>query len=304
MFIFRAPELQDPMSSDDAVRTYDISGQINEWNKFIKPDPMSSLGRVRSQNMFGIKNPISSVDRVRNYEISSQIFNELKISGKRGWVLIIQNTDFGGSKSLPDGEEVDRLAKLFENHRYNVEICKNVNADALLRQVHCYATKEESMSFVCFISSHGSYTHIDCINDTTCKTSDILKAINSRELQAKPKCLFIDACRSVGQGTGERPEIPGKDFFVGLSSLAYRPSWTADKSNIYLRCLADVFEESFPLSNHGGGKTRDILYMMTKVNRNVREYGEKFGIAQDPVFESTLTGLLFLQGDRKKEFNK
>lgn len=87
------------------------------------------------------------------------------------------------------------LESLFKKYHYNVRCYRDVSANELLQHVETYASKDDSKCFVCFISSHGDFSSIECRGGDV-KTKDILKKANTAKLKGQPKCIFIDACRT------------------------------------------------------------------------------------------------------------
>ncbi|CAC5418066.1 unnamed protein product [Mytilus coruscus] len=254
------------------------------------------LNFLLSKTAYLIPEPDWSEEQLEEYAVCSHL-NALKLNPKlnkkRGWVLIIKNTNFG-RRSLPSGNEVGNLESLFKNYHYNVRCYRDVSADELLQHVEAYASKADSKCFVCFISSHGDFSSIECMGGECVKTKDILKKANTVQLKGQPKCIFIDACRT---GRGSRPAIPDDNFFVGMSSLAYTKSMADNHvGDYYLHCIAKVFKESFAFPAYGDGYVRDIDYLMKKVHRDVQKYADSNGDSQKPIYESSLKGQLFLQG--------
>lgn len=71
-----------------------------------------------------------------------------------------------------------------------------------MKYVQHYAKKAGSICFICFISSHGDLSSIECVEkkhsreDTSVEIEDLFEAANTKELKGHPKLFFIDACRS------------------------------------------------------------------------------------------------------------
>lgn len=96
----------------------------------------------------------------------------------------------------------DTLKDLFEEYNYNVRVEREVTATDMLRSVQHYAKKAESNCFLCFISSHGDLSSLECVKKTRRSTEkisveleDLYEAANTEELKGCPKMFFIDACR-------------------------------------------------------------------------------------------------------------
>lgn len=72
----------------------------------------------------------------------------------------------------------------------------------MLKHVQRYAKKAGSNCFICFISSHGDLSSIECVEkkrsreDTSVEIEDLFEAANTKQLKGRPKLFFIDACRS------------------------------------------------------------------------------------------------------------
>ncbi|VDI18073.1 Hypothetical predicted protein [Mytilus galloprovincialis] len=228
----------------------------------------------------------------------------MSLSEKKGWVLIIQNTDFGHGRALPESADIDTLQRLFTDYNYNVRVRKNVTGTALIEHVKYYADKEKSKCFVCFISSHGNLEYVECVvkkdedeRTRLVKIENIFDKANTRRLANLPKVFFIDACRSEQPGRQLRnPMIPSDNFILGMSCLGRKKSM-ANRSigDYYFHHIAKVFEESFPLGLQGNGYVRDIDYLLKKVNRDVAEYAEKKGYSQRPIYSNSMNRHLFLQ---------
>lgn len=71
----------------------------------------------------------------------------------------------------------------------------NLNADKMLEVIREYACKTDSLSFLCFLSSHGNTTSLLGADGKNANIKQILEAAKTDELKKKPKTFFIDACR-------------------------------------------------------------------------------------------------------------
>lgn len=218
-----------------------------------------------------------------------------------GVVLVIVNYSFP-NKPLERGNDIEEIKQLFPNHGYEVHSFTDLNKGDILSKVKFFSEKENLGSFVCFLSSHGNQTSLACPDGGVVRINDILRAANTEQLKDKPKVFFIDACRSsLNQEIKESdyPEPPSTEYYVGFSCLASKISLVGKNScGIYFQALIEVFKDGFCRPPKEVSKTRDINHFMAKVHHRVNKQKDKQGNNyQMPIFRSTLSGPLFLQGD-------
>lgn len=224
------------------------------------------------------------------------------VTPHKGLVLVFVNYSFP-NKPLERGNDIEEIEQLFPHYGYEVHSFTDLNKEDILSKVKFFSEKENLGSFVCFLSSHGNQTSLACPDGGVVKINDILRAANTEELKDKPKVFFIDACRaSLNQEIKESdyPEPPSTEYYVGFSCLASKISLVGKNScGIYFQALIEVFKDGFSRPPKEASKTRDINHFMEKVHYRVNQQKDKQGNNyQMPIFRSTLTGKLFLQGDR------
>lgn len=228
--------------------------------------------------------------------------------GKRGYVLVIINNEFGGKYSkLPDGtDDIKEIENLFSRLNYIVVCLFNQNKNEILDTIKELASKEDSTRFICFLSSHGDNTSLVCprnaYGEENVKIRDVLKCANTPQLKDCPKIFFIDACRT-GKNeimwSEEFPEPPGLGYYVGFSCLHQTTSeWPIGRNScgLYFDALIKVFKNSFGRPATEGLKIRDLNDLMEKVRHYLSQQTRNGQPIQTPVCKSTLTGRVFLHG--------
>nr|XP_034332049.1 trichohyalin isoform X4 [Crassostrea gigas]XP_034332050.1 trichohyalin isoform X4 [Crassostrea gigas] len=223
------------------------------------------------------------------------------VTPHKGVVLVIVNYSFP-NKPLERGNDIEEIKQLFPKYGYDVHSFTDLNKEDILSKVKLFSENENLGSFVCFLSSHGNQTSLACPDGGVVRINDILCAANTEQLKNKPKVFFIDACRSsLNQEIKESdyPEPPSTEYYVGFSCLASKISLVGKNScGIYFQALIEVFKDGFRRPPKEASKTRDINHFMAKVHHRVNKQKDKQGNNyQMPIFRSTLSGPLFLQGD-------
>lgn len=167
-----------------------------------------------------------------------------------------------------------------------------------------YASKPDAKSLICFLSSHGNATSLQCQTATkddcgTVEISDILSKANTPQLKGCPKIFFIDACRTPpGRMVDVRklPEIPDDNYFIGFSTLNGSSCKSGNEScGLYIETLIDVFEDGFSRPHMDNGKIRDLSDFMRKVHHVFSKKRQKDGDSvQMPTTKSSMTKIVFL----------
>lgn len=224
------------------------------------------------------------------------------VAPHKGLVLVIVNYSFP-NKPLERGNDIEEIEQLFPDYGYEVHSFTDLSKENILSKVKLCSEKENVDRFICFISSHGNQTSLACPDGGVVRINDILSAANTKQLENKPKVFFFDACRAnLNQDIKESdlPEPPSAEYYVGFSCLASKISLVGKNScGIYFQALIEVFKDGFWRSPREESKIRDINHFMAKVHHRVNKQKDKQGNNyQMPIYRSTLTGLLFLQGDR------
>lgn len=228
--------------------------------------------------------------------------------GKRGYVLVIINNEFGGKYSkLPDGtDDLKEIDNLFSRLNYIVVGLFNQSKNGILDTIKELASKEDSTRFICFLSSHGNETSLVCpmnaYGEENVKIRDVLKCANTPQLKDCPKIFFIDACRT-GKDKAMRsedfPEPPGRGYYVGFSCLHQMTSeWPIGRKScgLYFDALIKVFSDSFSRPATERLKIRDLNDLMEKVHHYLSQQTRNGQPIQIPVCKSTLSGRVFLHG--------
>lgn len=94
----------------------------------------------------------------------------------------------------------EKIRNLFSKHNYQVRSFTNQTQKEILNTINYYASKTDSKSLICFLSSHGNQTSLACpvkaaSDEKSVKILDILMKANTEQLKTRPKLFFIDACR-------------------------------------------------------------------------------------------------------------
>lgn len=216
-----------------------------------------------------------------------------------GYVVVIVNYKFKFANDLKQGNDCNKIGKLFSTYGYRVRCFFNKNKEQILQIVNHYSRKEDSGSLICFISSHGCQTSLACPNGDDVQIFDILEKANTKELDKRPKVFFFDACRSKkGSLDGKAlPEPPTQDYYVAFSCLDTETSRVGKEScGVFIEEIIKVFEDGFPRPPVEVGKVRDLNHFMTKVH-----YAVTTRCSQVPTVRSTLLGKVQFQ---KQEYTK
>lgn len=228
--------------------------------------------------------------------------------GKRGYVLVIINNEFGGKYSkLPDGtDDLKEIKNLFSRINYIVVGLFNQSKNEILDTIKELASKEDSTRFICFLSSHGDETSLVCrmnaYGEETVKIRDVLRCANTPQLKDCPKIFFIDACRT-GEDkimrSEDLPEIPGRGYYLGLSCLHQMTSeWPIGTKScgLYFDALIKVFKDNFGRPAKESHKIRDLEDLMDKAHHYLGQQTRNGQPIQTPEKKSTLSGRVFLHG--------
>ncbi|XP_048771612.1 uncharacterized protein LOC125677545 isoform X2 [Ostrea edulis] len=92
-----------------------------------------------------------------------------------------------------DGPSMNReeIKHIFRKYGYEVRSFTNLTPDRILEIVKWYASKTDSKSFVCFLSSHGDSTSLLGADGNDVKIKDIFAAANTKQLKKRPKTFFL-----------------------------------------------------------------------------------------------------------------
>lgn len=210
-----------------------------------------------------------------------------------GHVVVIVNYKFKDANDLKQGNDCDKIHKLFSTYGYSVHCYFNKNKEQILQLVDHFSRKEDSGSLICFISSHGCQTSLACPKGEDVQIFDILKKADTKELDKCPKVFFFDACRSKkGSLDGKSlPEPPTQDYYVAFSCLDTKTSEVGEEScGVFIEEIIKVFEDGFPRPPVEVGKVRDLNHFMNKV-----QYAVTTRCSQVPTVKSTLNGKVLFQ---------
>lgn len=217
-----------------------------------------------------------------------------------GNVLVVVNHEFEYESELERGNDVQNIERLFSKYGYHVHYGYNLNKEEILNKVHEIASKSNSATLICFISSHGDQTSLCCPDGNNVQIIDILKQADTEELKECPKVFFFDACRSQNGSLDGKglPEPPTSNYYVGFSCLDTKTSMVGREScGVYFDEIVKTFEDGFPRDIDDIGKLRDLNHFMNKVHYTVNTKYQ-----QVPTIRTTLVGKVFLQKPKWNEY--
>ncbi|XP_067659001.1 caspase-3-like [Haliotis asinina] len=204
----------------------------------------------------------------------------------RGLCLIINNITFVKEiPSLHSAQEItERLDELFKRFHFKTLPFTDMSADSMMERIRSVAVENHSQydCFVCFVLTHGADGILYGSDGKKVQLEEFISAVSGQHcptLEGKPKLFFIDACRTecpIGAALKSLSEFLSSadddgdpeliDYFVGYSTQKYKKAYRNNESgNVYTTTFISVMNDL--------RKRQDLLNIMTKVNKIVKERG-------------------------------
>ncbi|XP_048771611.1 caspase-3-like isoform X1 [Ostrea edulis] len=171
--------IMDDSDEDDSY-SYSVSEDMYEDFRTTKAKKKETQTQLHHQEEYEVNN------RLRDLRMCDGP------SMNRGYVLIIINYRFPNKEhNLPKGNDIQEIKHIFRKYGYEVRSFTNLTPDRILEIVKWYASKTDSKSFVCFLSSHGDSTSLLGADGNDVKIKDIFAAANTKQLKKRPKTFFL-----------------------------------------------------------------------------------------------------------------
>ncbi|VDI63350.1 caspase 8 [Mytilus galloprovincialis] len=230
-----------------------------------------------------------------------------------GIAVIINNEIFDGEFEDRTGTHIDaeKLNKLWTDLKFEVDYHYNLTAAQMIQTACDIArldhTKYDSLVFC--VLTHGANGVLYGKDENFVHTQQIIDLyLSSRcpTLAGKPKLFFIQACQGTNTQEGlqlstdttniypdnyHREIIPNEaDFLVSFSTVRGCVSYRCPQNGTwYINSLVENLRKMC--------KKRDLIAIMTKVNKDVKEKSFQDGsntYIQIPIYNSTLCKDVFL----------